>query len=330
MLLGGAIVLVLMVAVVHGALRYTTGVPGRSHSGPRPPLTDEERALAVVLKRHIETIAAREHNIHRYDELEKAARYIEAALASYGYSVSRQDFVPDHNPVRNIDVVIEPRADVADPEVIVVGAHYDSAPGTPGANDNGSGTAAVIELARLLRDQARSGTRRIRLVLFVNEEQPYSKTEDMGSLHYARALKQRNERVVAMYSLETIGYYSSEPGSQRYPAPFNLIFPDRGDFVAFVGTPYARALVWGTIRSFRSHTQFPSIGGVAPHSVPGIDWSDHWAFEQVGFPALMVTDTAPFRYPHYHRFTDTPDKVDMESLARVVKGMERVIRDAVR
>ena len=330
MLLGAATVLVLMLAAVYGALHYTTGVPGRSHSGPLPPLTDEERALAGVLRRHIETIAAREHNIHRHEELERAARYIEAALASYGYSIGRQEFVVDHNPVRNIDVVIEPRADITDPEVIVVGAHYDSASGTPGANDNGSGVAAVIELARLLRDRAGAGTRRIRLVLFVNEEQPYSKTEDMGSLHYARALRQRNERVVAMYSLETIGYYSSEPGSQRYPTPFNLIFPGRGDFVAFVGTPYARALVWETIRSFRSHTAFPSIGGVAPNRVPGIDWSDHWAFEQVGFPALMVTDTAPFRYPHYHRFTDTPDKVDMESLARVVKGMERVIHDAVR
>ena len=93
---------------------------------------------------------------------------------------------------------------------------------------------------------------------------------------------------------------------------------------------YSRALVWETIRSFRSHTPFPSIGGVAPDIVPGIDWSDHWAFEQFYFPAMMATDTAPFRYPHYHQLTDTPDKVDAESLARVVKGMERVIRDAAR
>jgi len=325
-----AIVLILMLAAAYGALHYTTGVPGRSHSGPLPPLTEEERALAVALKRHIEAIASREHNVHRYDELEKSARYIDVTLASYGYSVDRQEFFVDDTAVRNIDVVIEPRADIADPEVIVVGAHYDSVVGSPGANDNGSGAAAVIELARLLRDRAGTGARRIRLVLFVNEEPPYFKTEDMGSLHYARALAERKEKVVAMYSLETIGFYSSAPGSQRYPAPFNLIFPDRGDFVAFVGTPYARALVWETIRSFRSHTPFPSIGGVAPDIVPGIDWSDHWAFEQFDFPAMMVTDTAPFRYPHYHQFTDTPDKVDVESLARVVKGMERVIRDAVR
>jgi hypothetical protein len=194
MLLGAAIVLVLMLAAAFGALHYTTGVPGRSYSGPLPPLTDEERALAGVLKRHIEAIAAREHNLRHYDELEKVARYIEGTLASYGYSVGRQEYFFDDSAVRNIDVVIEPRADIVDPEAIVVGAHYDSGVGTPGANDNGSGVAAVIELARLLRDRAGSGTRRIRLVLFVNEEPPYFKTEDMGSLHYARSLKQRNER----------------------------------------------------------------------------------------------------------------------------------------
>jgi Peptidase family M28 len=325
-----AIVLLLMLGAAYGALHYTTGVPGRSHTGPLPPLTQEERALAVVLKRHIEAVAAGEHNIRHYDELEKAARYIEATLASYGYSVGRQEFVADGRTVRNIDVMIEPFADITDPEVIVVGAHYDSVVGSPGANDNGSGAAAVIELARLLRDLTGVGERRIRLVLFVNEEPPYFKTEDMGSLHYARALAERKEKVVAMYSLETIGFYTSASASQRYPAPFSLIFPDRGDFVAFVGTPYSRALVWETIRSFRSHTPFPSIGGVAPDIVPGIDWSDHWAFAQFDFPAMMVTDTAPFRYPHYHQLTDTPDKIDIESLARVVKGMERVIRDAVR
>lgn len=330
LLLLAAIVVLAIVIGGYGLLRYMTGVPGRSHSGPLPALTEDERALAIVLKRHIETIAAREHNLRRYDELEKAARYIEATLASYGYSVGRQEFFFDDNAVRNIDVVIEPRADISDPEVIVVGAHYDSVVGSPGANDNGSGVAAVIELAQLLRDRAGTGSRRIRLVLFVNEEPPYFKTEDMGSLHYARALAERKERVVAMYSLETIGFYSSTPGSQRYPAPFSLIFPDRGDFVAFVSTPYARALVWETIRSFRSHTPFPSIGGVAPDIVPGIDWSDHWSFEQFGFPAMMVTDTAPFRYPHYHQASDTPDKVDNEKLARVVKGIERVIRDLAR
>jgi hypothetical protein len=322
------ILVVLAVAAAgYGTLHYMTSVPGKPHRGPLPPITSEEAELGQSLKRHIAAIAEREHNVTHYDELEKVARYIEATLASIGYAIGRQEFFVDGKPVRNIDVTIEPAGRSADPEVIVIGAHYDSVFGSPGANDNGSGVAAVIELARLLRDLDGVGAKRIRLALFVNEEPPYFMTEAMGSLHYGRALAQRNERVVAMYSLETIGFYSSEPGSQVYPAPFGLMFPDRGDFIAFVGMMGSRALVRETMRSFRSHTSFPTIGGVAPGFVPGIAWSDHWAFAQQGFQAVMITDTAPFRYPHYHRPSDTPDKVDTEKVARVVKGMERVIRD---
>jgi len=326
--LAALVALVLAAGLGYGALRYMTAVPGKPHHGELPPLTADETALAAALKRHIATIAAREHNIVRYDELEKVARYIEATLESFDYAVGRQEFTADGKRVRNIDVTIEPAAaGTADPEVVVVGAHYDSARGTPGANDNATGAAAVIELARLLRDLRGTGGKRIRLVLFVNEEPPYFMTEAMGSLRYARALAARKERVVAMYSLETIGFYSSEPGSQRYPAPFGLLFPDRGDFVAFVGMLGSRPLLQETMRSFRSHTSFPTIGGVAPRAVPGIGWSDHWAFAEHGFQAVMITDTALFRYPHYHQPTDTPDKIDTEKLARVVKGIERVIRD---
>jgi Peptidase family M28 len=330
MMLTAALIVLALIAVGWGALHYMTGVPGKPHQGPLPPLTAEEAALAAALKQHIGVIAAHEHNVAHHDELEKVARFIEATLASFGYAVGRQEFTTDGKPVRNIEAVIEPSAGISDPEVIVVGAHYDSAPGTPGANDNASGTAAVIELARLLRDlQGKSG-KRIRLVLFVNEEPPYFMTAAMGSLRYARALAERRERVVAMYSLETIGFYSSEPGSQVYPAPFGLLYPDRGDFVAFVGLLNSRPLLQRTIRSFRSQTAFPSIGGVAPGFIPGIAWSDHSAFAEQGFQAVMITDTALFRYPHYHRPSDTPDKVDSQSLARVVKGIERVIRELVR
>jgi Peptidase family M28 len=324
------VLVVVLAAAGYGAVHYMTAVPGQPHRGPLPPLTPDEAALAQSLARHIATIAAREHNVAHYEELETVARYIEATLASFGYIVGRQEFLTDGKPVRNIEVAVEPAGAHADAEVIVVGAHYDSVFGSPGANDNASGAAAVIELARLLRDLDGAGRKRIRFVLFVNEEPPYFRTEAMGSLNYARALARRNERVAAMYSLETIGFYSSEPGSQVYPAPFGLIFPDRGDFVVFVGLLGSRALVWKTVRSFRSHTAFPSIGGVAPGFIPGIGWSDHWAFAEQGFPAMMVTDTAPFRYPHYHRASDTADKVDAEKVARVVKGIEHVIRDLSR
>ena len=257
------LILLALVAAGYGALQYTTGLPGASYRGAPPPLTGEEAALSTLLERHIATIAEREHNVVHHEELEKVARYIEMTLASIGYVVGSQAFVTDGKPVRNIDATIEP-ASASDPEVIVVGAHYDSVRGSPGANDNGSGTAAVLELARLLRDLDGKTNKRIRFVLFVNEEPPYFRTEAMGSLHYARALAQRRERVIAMYSLETIGFYSSEAGSQTYPAPFGLVFSDRGDFVAFIGLLRSRPLLQDTMRSFRSHTPFPSIGGVAP------------------------------------------------------------------
>jgi len=322
-----ALIILALIGAAWGALHYMTGVPGTSHRGPLPPLTPEEAALAQALERHIATIAAREHNLAHYAELENVARYIETALASYGYASKAQTFIVSGRPVRNIEVTIAAQPSSATPETIVVGAHYDSAPGTPGANDNASGTAAVIELSRLLRDLDHRTQKRIRLVLFVNEEPPYFGSEDMGSLHYAKSLAASGERVVAMYSLETIGFYSSEAGSQRYPAPFGLLFPDRADFVAFVGLLGSRPLLRKTVRSFRSHTAFPSIGGVAPAFIPGIAWSDHWSFSQLGFQAVMITDTALFRYPHYHRPSDTPDKIDGRNLASVVKGIERVIRD---
>lgn len=168
---------------------------------------------------------------------------------------------------------------------------------------------------------------RIRLVLFVNEEPPYFRSADMGSYRYASRLAERGEALIGMISLETMGCFLDEPGSQRYPPPFSLLYPNKGDFIAFVGTLKSRNFLHALIRSFRAHTAFPSAGGVAPGFVPGVDWSDHWSFERFGYPAVMVTDTAPFRYAHYHQITDTPDKVDHTKLARVTHGLERVIRD---
>jgi len=168
---------------------------------------------------------------------------------------------------------------------------------------------------------------RIRLALFVNEEPPYFQNPGMGSLVYAQHLVASGEKVAAMFSLETLGYYSNQRGSQRYPAPLNLLYPDTGNFVAFVGMTGSRPLVRKSVALFRAHARFPSQGGSAPGWVSGIDWSDHWSFAQVGVPAVMVTDTAPFRYDYYHTPQDTPDRVDYARLARVVSGLAAMIRD---
>jgi Zn-dependent M28 family amino/carboxypeptidase len=258
------------------------------------------------------------------EELERAASHIEAALEGMGHAVQRQPFRAAGQEVRNIEAVIEPAA--ANAGTLVVGAHYDSCLDAPGANDNGTGVAGVLELARLLADLRGEASLRIRLVLFVNEEPPFFKTELMGSLVYARRLKASGEPVLGMLSLETLGFYSDEENSQRYPWPLGLLYPSKGDFVAFVGLVASRAFVRRTVASFRALAPFPSVGGTAPGLIPGIDWSDHWSFGRVGIPALMATDTALFRYPHYHTPADTPDKVDYERLARVVSGLERVVR----
>jgi Zn-dependent M28 family amino/carboxypeptidase len=196
----------------------------------------------------------------------------------------------------------------------------------PGANDNGTGVAAVLEIARMLKGVPLK-SRTLRLVLFVNEEPPYDRTPYMGSVRYAHMLKEHNVRVAGMMSLETLGCFSDEPGSQKYPAPFGLIFPSKANFIAFIAMPGSRSFLHDVVASFRRHTDFPTIGGTAPDQIDGIGWSDHWSFWQLGYPAVMVTDTALFRYRHYHKATDTPDKVDFKKLARITLGLEQTVRD---
>lgn len=210
-------------------------------------------------------------------------------------------------------------------EVIIIGGHYDSALISPGANDNGTGTAATLELARIFANK--STKRTIRFVEFTNEEPPFFWTEDMGSLVYAKQLKQRQENIVAMLSLETMGYFSDTVGSQKYPFPLNLFYPAQGNFIAFIGNLNSGNLVRQSIASFRHHVQFPSEGAALPEWIPGIGWSDQWSFWQQGYPVIMITDTAPYRYPYYHTEDDSLDKINFDKLARIVSGLEKVISD---
>jgi Zn-dependent M28 family amino/carboxypeptidase len=306
-------------------LWYMVKVPGASYSGALKPLTGEEQVIAGNLRRHVAAIASREHNFLKVAELEAAARYIETALAGSGLTVATQHFLSGPAEVRNIEVEVKGGARAS--EIVIVGAHYDSVLGAPGANDNGSGVAAVIELARLFA--AEKPARTLRLVAFVNEEPPFYHSDAMGSRHYARRSKERGENILAMLSLETIGYYSDLPGSQRYPFPLGLFYPSTGNFIAFVSNLTSRALLHETLASFRRHAGIPSEGVAAPAIIPGVDWSDHWSFWREGWAALMVTDTAPYRYPHYHSAQDTPEKVDYERLARVVTGLHGMLRELV-
>jgi len=307
---------------------YMSAMPGESHSGPLPALTAEEAALEASLRAHVDKLAVDigDRSACRPQALARAAAYVEERLRAAGLEPSRHEFSAGRQPFANIVAELPgaaPTAATGD-GIVVVGAHYDTCE-NPGANDNASGVAVLLELAASFR--GRRPDRTVRFVAFANEEPPFFQTEEMGSMAYARHLRARGERVSAMLSLETLGCYSDETGSQKYPGPVGLFYPDRGNFVAFVGDLGSRGLVRRCVGAFRATTAFPSEGASLPGWVPGIGWSDHWGFRQVGYPAIMVTDTAPFRYRHYHEASDTPDKLDYGRMARVASGIGRVVAE---
>ena len=278
---------------------------------------------APRLRAHVEMLAGTigERHLWSYGALEQAAQYISTRLTAAGYTPRRQTFELAKLPLSNIEAVLEGSTRGA--EIVVVGAHYDTVVGCPGANDNATGVAAVLELAQ--RFSGRRQPRAIRFVAFVNEEPPFFQTEHMGSAVYANALRSGDERVAGMLSLETMGYYSEERGSQRYPAPMAAVYPDVGNFIGLVANVASARLLWRARRAFKRRTPFPLQSAAVPDALPGVGWSDHWAFWQAGYPAMMVTDTAPYRYPWYHTADDTPEKVDYDKLAQVVDGLEAVI-----
>ncbi|HEX2660849.1 MAG TPA: M28 family peptidase [Polyangia bacterium] len=303
-------------------------MPGRSHQGALPSASTDEAVIEAELRGHIQTLAGDigERNVDRPEALRAAAAYLENALRAYGYAVADQPFEARGLPVRNLEVELRGTRDAG--AIVVVGAHYDSAPGTPGANDNGSGVAAALVLARRFARSPQGQT--VRFVFWVNEEPPFFQTDLMGSVVYARRCRARSERITAMLSLETLGYYSDAPGTQAYPKAIRGDYPDRGNFVTFVANRASRDLVESTVATFRRTTAFPAEGLAAPEWIDGVGWSDHWAFWQEGFPGVMVTDTAPFRYRQYHKRTDTPDRVAYDRLARVVSGLGHVVTDLAR
>jgi Zn-dependent M28 family amino/carboxypeptidase len=302
-------------------------MPLKSFSGPLPDLTRQQTNLSDELRRHVEKLAGEigERNVQRPQQLRAAVDYIENAFTNIGYKVTRQSYQAGGQTCFNLEA--EKTGKARRNEIVVVGAHYDSVTGSPGANDNASGIAAVLSLARAWSE--RDSDRTIRFVAFVNEEPPFFQTEQMGSLVYARHCRHRGDQIVAMFSPETMGCYSTAKGSQKYPFPVGICYPSQGDFIAFVGNTANRGLIRRCVKTFRERASFPSEGAALPGMLRGIGWSDHWAFWQAGYPGLMVTDTAPFRYPYYHTPEDTPDKLDYGRLARVVDGLGNVLEELV-
>ncbi len=280
-------------------------------------------SLESRLRRHVERLADEigERHVLRPQALHAAERYIGETLRAIGYAVNRQAYEAQGVDSANLEISIAGNARAG--EIVLAGAHYDTVPGSPGADDNASGVAAILELARLLREAQPART--IRLVAFVNEEPPFFFWGEMGSKVYAKAARARGDDIRVMLSLEMLGCYSDEMGSQGYPPLLKYFYPAQGNYVAFVSNVRSRHALRGVFEAFRASSDFPAEKLAAPALVPGIGWSDQLSFWREGYPAAMVTDTAFHRYRHYHQPTDTPEKLDYARMAQVVEGLARTL-----
>jgi Zn-dependent M28 family amino/carboxypeptidase len=317
-----AILLLILVPVL--LVYVCVKMPGQTLSSELLPLTEPQKELSSRLRGHV-TYLAGEIGERHYGELKaynKAATYINDALRdaglvpyeeSFGEKSQFQNIIAEHYGSRLAD------------EVIVVGAHYDTVWMTPGADDNASGVAVMIELAKLLKTIKLDRT--IRFIAFANEETPYYLTENMGSLFHAKRSFERADNIMAMFSLEMLGYFSNKADSQSYPAPFNWFYPNTANFVAFVSNFNSRPLLETSISLFRDSKSFPSEGLTAPVAlVPNVRRSDHASFWQYNYPAIMVTDTAAYRNFAYHNSRDVPDSLDYEAMARITTGLISVLK----
>ncbi len=297
---------------------------GHGQESENPPESETSKRLRSTVSHLSEKIG--ERNLVTYKKLQEAADYVEKSFESMNYKVERQPFMVAGMECHNL--VVEIVGGSKPEEIVIVGAHYDSARGTPGANDNGTGVAALIEIANQMRDVKPERT--IRFVAFANEEPPYFQRDGlMGSWVYAKTCRARGDDLQVVISLETMGYYSDAPQSQKYPPILAALYPSTGNFIGFVSNMESRSQLLKAASIFRKHCKVDAQHAALPGDIKGVGWSDHWSFWQEGYPGIMVTDTAPFRYPHYHLDTDTIDKIVFDRYAQVVDGLAKTIVELV-
>ena len=256
------------------------------------------------------------------DALKRAGEYIKSEFRSYGYSVSVQPYDVKEGMYENI--FVEKKGGKFPEKILVIGAHYDTVSGTPGADDNASGVAALLELARLLFDEPLDMT--LHFAAFTLEEPPFFRSRKQGSYVYAESLHNNGKDVEGMVCLESIGYFTDNPGSQMFPlAFFRYIYPNTGNFITFVSDFRSKGFLNRAMDGFKRGSDFP-VESISVFSIiPGVDFSDHRSFWKFGYDAFMVTDTAFYRNPNYHEAGDVPETVDYERMTEVVIGLKAAI-----
>ena len=310
--LPGLILIGTMLAWSGTALPENTPAMKRAMNSSSPILADRLRGHVTHL-----AVEIGQRNVFRPDALHAAADYIRSVWAAQNYQVHSQFY--QAMGVKSENLEVRRTGKTKPEEIILVGAHYDTVRGTPGADDNASGIAALLELTRLFATAETERT--LRFVAFVNEEPPFFFWSQMGSGVYAEAAKVRGDNIRLMISLEMLGSYSEKPGSQGYPPLFRHFYPDRANFIAMISNRASRKELQQMVAAFKSRSDFPVESLATFEIIPGVAWSDHLSFWRAGYPAIMVTDTAFYRSVAYHTADDTPEKLNYPAMARVVDGL---------
>lgn len=307
---------ILIIVLLAGCL-YSLTNPVFSYPDP---LNYTIAADSIKLKEHVNklTHTSKPRNNNNIEALNEAADYISAQLKEYGYEVEEQKFKVGNKEYKNLICFYGPK----DAERLIVGAHYDVCDNQPGADDNASGVAGLLELARLLQLNKPELRYRIDLVAYTLEEPPNFKTKNMGSAIHAKYLHDNKIKVKAMICLEMIGYFSEKPKSQQYPVGLlKLFYPNTANYIAVVGKTGQGSTVRKIKRNMKPNMNLDVRSINAPKFIPGIDFSDHLNYWKYGYLAVMITNTAFYRNKNYHELTDTPETLNYSKMAEVVKGV---------
>jgi len=293
----------------------------------QPLLVRPQRVPAIQvdagrLERHVRVLAedCLPRDWHSTEGLAKASNYVSSQFQEAGGRVSWQAYEVRGRSFANLIATFGPEAGPR----IIVGAHYDACGEQPGADDNASGVACLLELAQALGRTTPAG--RVDLVAYTLEEPPFFRTPDMGSVRHARFLKASGSEVEAVIVLEMVGRFTEAPNTQRYPSPLlNLLYPDRGNFIAVSGRFGDIGLTREVKAALRAAAPLPVVSLNGPRWIPGLDFSDHYPYWDQGFSAVMITDTAFYRNGDYHTARDTPDRLDYLRMAQLVQGLHAVV-----
>jgi Zn-dependent M28 family amino/carboxypeptidase len=291
-------------------------------------MSAESSAIRDALILHVDRIAGLigPRWLGKPSTIDATIGYISGQWNAMGYGVRREEY--DALGITATNMIVEQLGTSRPDEIVVLGAHYDTVSSTPGADDNASAVAVMLEVSRLLKGHI--GKRTLRCVAFACEEPPYFNLNTMGSQHHAREAAKRRERIVGMLCLEMVGYFRSEPNSQRVPATLprwlHRFFPSTGNFLAAVGNLSSWRLAWSFRRGFKRGSRLPLFSIVLPERIGEIRLSDNSSFWDQGYPALMLTDTSFLRNPHYHQASDTPETLDYGAMTQVTLGVASALK----